>query len=657
MIPQIIARNQTWRDVKEVYSDVNEENTNEINQHFPGKTIESTIYGPAENIAGLEVVNPADDFYDLTKIKPQVPYNRITTSTLKGISFGTTQMIPGDISILYVAWIYDVLKNVYRVPKVINYQSRPAQLIEVKIPLQLQHGINIKERVQFINEDYGYELMALNYTNQTCIVNTFRAYNRIVQGLPFTYTRKPFVQPPKHDAKYFINLLEENRKRILAVLKLDNESNFRRMSDELLNLIAYDIVFQQVNLIISLIRRNLIGPNDRPTLEQLHHIFIANIDSENYFIEPPISLYMGNYEYVHGYWRTLLESPNIMFSIPLAYPLFQKNFPGSRIFEFSNIRIYEAHLVPDPNKVYDKHPTDIENLQWEGYRLDYIYPIRDPYNRGKDIDNWNLQLVDDTSYLKDKKWSFYFENSEGLDGAPEYLGEYNTFDEVYDAIQKQLIRERDSVPGSVITKLDEVYNKEREYDLKDNELIAFKVEPRLKGAIVFAIGERQNLWYALKGTWEDQDSIPVIFQELEYEEELKVPFSSYRLVTVNGITFDSRDLRLFYNTFLFDTITATGEQTLELPNLSLRDLKLLRDMLKGRLSFLYFYQNISQYGYAQLSSKRTMLDLYDLKWARYYIDKAFKIGLPFRQQLASIQVAKTLGKIGRLEELVRIASE
>lgn len=126
-----------------------------------------------------------------------------------------------------------------------------------------------------------------------------------------------------------------------------------------------------------------------------------------------------------------------------------------------------------------------------------------------------------------------------------------------------------------------------------------------------------------------------------------------KYIKINGISFLSADLRLLYNTFLFETLVMTGEDSINLPNVSLEDLRSLRDVFNGMKSIGEL--GLSSYTAKQLSGDRTMLDIYDLILAKMYIDRAFSIGVPLRQQLANIKIPQNVGTIVRLEELVRIS--
>lgn len=145
------------------------------------------------------------------------------------------------------------------------------------------------------------------------------------------------------------------------------------------------------------------------------------------------------------------------------------------------------------------------------------------------------------------------------------------------------------------------------------------------------------------------------YECVENEMDLEVPKLKHKYVHINGICFKSSDLRLFYNTHFYDLLVNTQVGEIELHLMSLDDLKLMKDMLAGRISFLYFYTNISDYTFAQLMAEHSLIDLFELLQARWFMLKDYSIGLPFKIQMSKIEVGEKLGKIGRLEELIGVA--
>lgn len=201
----------------------------------------------------------------------------------------------------------------------------------------------------------------------------------------------------------------------------------------------------------------------------------------------------------------------------------------------------------------------------------------------------------------------------------------------------------------------------------------------------FQYKDNWYIWDKPEAEYEGDDAFnyrDMIYLPIEQEEKLDVPKLNSRWIKINGIQFKSSDLRLFYNTYLYDTLVNTGESEIELPNLPLKDLRLLRDVFTGIVSLLYFYENCSKYAYELLSGKRTMLDIFDLKVARRLICSQFRFGIPLREQIAGLKynftkrikipvtgtatipsarilsnIVQELGEIGRLDELIQIAKE
>lgn len=138
---------------------------------------------------------------------------------------------------------------------------------------------------------------------------------------------------------------------------------------------------------------------------------------------------------------------------------------------------------------------------------------------------------------------------------------------------------------------------------------------------------------------------------------LEVPKLQQRYVSINGVSFKTSDLRLFYNTWLYDTLVKTGEKDIVLPNISIDDLKLLRDVLTGNASMLYVYHRLSDYTYRLISGDRTMFDVYDGLGFRHLIDMGYDIGLPLVDQLTTLppDEVRVLGSAPRQRELIDLA--
>jgi len=143
----------------------------------------------------------------------------------------------------------------------------------------------------------------------------------------------------------------------------------------------------------------------------------------------------------------------------------------------------------------------------------------------------------------------------------------------------------------------------------------------------------------------------------EWEAPLQVLQVEHKYMCINGVSFLAKDLRLFYNTFLLESISRDEEICHTFKLLPYKDLLLLRETLMGRCPLLYLYENISKYGYSILCDERSMLQLYDLYLARILINREFRIGLPLRQQLAQMKIPNKYGEISRLQELVALAKE
>jgi len=151
---------------------------------------------------------------------------------------------------------------------------------------------------------------------------------------------------------------------------------------------------------------------------------------------------------------------------------------------------------------------------------------------------------------------------------------------------------------------------------------------------------------------EPQGRVISVYLGIDNEPQLDIPEPKGKYTSINGVSFYSAHLKLFYNTFLYSLVVDSAQ--IELPRASLRDVRMLRDTLQGLTPLYYFYQHMSDYMYAILNDKRTMLDIFDFLPARIMINRSFEIGLPLHLQLARLK-KRAEDKITRLDELIEVA--
>lgn len=226
---------------------------------------------------------------------------------------------------------------------------------------------------------------------------------------------------------------------------------------------------------------------------------------------------------------------------------------------------------------------------------------------------------------------------------------YADISSIYHDIVREIISKN---PGIVLEYSLEPYDKRRNYNRVN---VIFPMPDRIeRDTIIGMIGIYSGLpglQYVIK---------PLFIENYEYqsaypESPLYIPHLNYTRVKINGIEFLSSDLRLLYNTFIFDTLISTGESELWLPNVTRQDLKLLRELFTGMSPMLYVYSSLSEYTYQLLSPERSLFDLYEEPVVRIAIDRTYSPGLSLREQLNLLKES-VVNKVSRVRELVEVAS-
>jgi len=149
----------------------------------------------------------------------------------------------------------------------------------------------------------------------------------------------------------------------------------------------------------------------------------------------------------------------------------------------------------------------------------------------------------------------------------------------------------------------------------------------------------------------------------EYELDISIiPFSQ---VEINGVHFETSELIIFYNTQFYDLIVSlskTGESKLSIPYISFKDLKLIRDLLQGRIMPQTFRDGLSFKGVVFLGGDRTFYQLTYVYDCLLALNSVFSFGKRFVTQLresvnisrASPESMHEVVDIPRWDEFLRI---
>jgi len=130
-----------------------------------------------------------------------------------------------------------------------------------------------------------------------------------------------------------------------------------------------------------------------------------------------------------------------------------------------------------------------------------------------------------------------------------------------------------------------------------------------------------------------------IARELKHKPDeypLQVSPIKFKRVKVNGIEFESSDLRLFYNTQFYDlvsSLTNSGEQDISISYISIADLKVIKDFLMGRLMPQAFRQELSPQGTIFLGGDRTFWQLTTVSETLFTFNFIFNLGERFVDHL------------------------
>jgi len=493
-------------------------------------------------------------------------------------------VIPKDISTLYVGGVFNVLQKLgKKTAWIINLGATVALLIQdedIKFSgLTLdQKSDDILYYNGFVDKPRGliHALPLVQASDAgTFVINKERAIVHPMLSIVKPSERKLFLDYSVPEVKiapgcgqYFdslfkatMKMLDSNRIDVATRFKEDQGPGVTPVDQEHKTgdlLISYQIVFQQLDMIMTLFSRNLVS---RPIANMLeaHQIFIDNMPTTDIaytYIRRPITLYMSNMKQIRTYWSSLLDGG---IDVALHYQQYYNSLAKEGIKSFKGT--FRHHIYRDDRVLLN-----------ESMMLDL---------------------------------------------------------------------EHSSMPKPAIA------NVRREQPFDDQPHTAIYVQPfRNEKMRKIAVSH-----WDLKEVHHTND--PGFHYESQGELDLQVPELLHKYVTINGVSFKSYQLRLLYDTFLYQTIaTDPSIQHFYFPRLMRKDLLMLRDVLAGRMPLFWFYQNMSNYTYSILSDNRSMLDLYDFLPVRALINERFSIGIPLEQQI--MKVDKLVDEISRLKELVEI---
>lgn len=137
------------------------------------------------------------------------------------------------------------------------------------------------------------------------------------------------------------------------------------------------------------------------------------------------------------------------------------------------------------------------------------------------------------------------------------------------------------------------------------------------------------------------DSKVESFLSRSFEQLKNGIVQSYRMPTVNYVvinntSFKTQDIALvFFDTFLATVVglLQTEDEAHFNARLTPNDIRLMKELLEGRIMFLTFYKELSDSGLKELGGVSTLLGMYELIPVRHIIDTNFVLGMPFREQM------------------------
>ena len=122
------------------------------------------------------------------------------------------------------------------------------------------------------------------------------------------------------------------------------------------------------------------------------------------------------------------------------------------------------------------------------------------------------------------------------------------------------------------------------------------------------------------------------YYETEEEEE-QILYRPQGRVMINGIEFKAKDLYIFRLSLFLNIVSHALElspnEPIIISYLTIKDLYLIKDWLRGRIMVGVLYQELSQTGFDYLSGRRTVLELSEEVSYRKTLDSRFSLGKSF----------------------------
>lgn len=171
-----------------------------------------------------------------------------------------------------------------------------------------------------------------------------------------------------------------------------------------------------------------------------------------------------------------------------------------------------------------------------------------------------------------------------------------------------------------------------------NEYQAEYKQRREQGKSLWPIVPPEDRCYFLSDMQLDMDIETRALDKLDMREEyhLEVHNIPFHRVRINGIEFKRDELKVLYNTQLYDLtlyLTTLGSSDITISYVSTADLKLFKDLLAGRLMCQTFRDSLSKQGVTFMGGDRTFFQLTQLNQSLLELNSVFSFGKPFLLQL------------------------
>lgn len=537
------------------------------------------------------------DFKDLAQ---QISYmtTRIVVVNLIGNECPIIIYIDGEEYIGYNASIYTIY-SLGSLTLFKNLKQIPKLIVLADNPILIvkQSEDSKKMKLELIEDNNYHRLLDNGYSAQMMVYEA----SVFVEYLP-SYRNIDLKFDTEYDVPEIKSKIGERIiKNIVEFLVKEYESfSYKKRQTDKELLFIFDFVFQELDLILVLLAINteLPDPLDR---RKLSIIFTQKTNS---YVRRPLSLYLDNLDIINNRWTEFIKYPGLFLS---TYQT-------------------QRRLV-------------IESLKSR-----------------RDVNNLDTESLPSSSYTYNE-YKLSYDPMDAIDLVKRRI-ESEAADMTVDLVPNTKWYQDTNLVGRVL--YEEFFRDEKIGEMKLSYWNLKKVVP------VFQIpgepfkppeDDKPEDKYEFDNPKKSVNEYGMLYAPLEEESELQIRDLKHRYIRINGIEFRSLDLKLFYNTFIWDTLIMTQEQSINLPLIPLTDIHLLRDLFNGRVSLLYFYEKIDKYTYLQFSGKRTMLDIFDFLPARRLIIEQFRIGIRLKEQIRNIDNPWGDITISRLSELIEITNE